>query len=273
MLISKMNTSSNKGYIQQRNLNISPINFRGVFEDNFKKTEENCNVSKEIGIEHTADKKINVKNIAKYGLIAAGVAVGLLCAVKNKKIINNINSIFFNKNKPQTFEKPKFLYHMTSQDAYNSIMRDGKIKISNIDTQPGVFLSSADDLKKKYNLNDILGMINFYDGGNWANPSPHRHNGKVVILQIPVKKLDNDMINFRNVSLRRSDCEQIEKNWQNFKNFSKSGFSEIIKKPLEFLFKDEISSDKISKVIEIDTNKIYSNDTNYISEILNKLKN
>lgn len=118
----------------------------------------------------------------------------------------------------------------------------------------------------------LLRMINFYDGGNYENMSPHRHTGKVYLLQVPVNKLNNELINFRNIWLGDSNPELIERSWQKFEKFSEPEYSEIIKKPLEFLFKDEIPTDKISKIIEIDTNKAFS-ENNYINKIFGGLKN
>lgn len=223
----------------------------------------------------TNQNPITTKNnlkINKKQVIAGAVALSLLAlAVAKRKNIAEVFSTLFNKDKPTTFEKPKYLYHMTSKAAYESIMNDGKINMSNMDEVLGVYLSSADDIRCKYTKNDLLGMINFYDGGNWANPSPHEYSGKVYILEIPVEKLDNDSILFRNISLRREMPEVFEGNWQRFKDFSDDRFSEIIKNPIEFLFRGEISTDKISKVFEIDSNRTYTDDA-YIAKIFKKLK-
>lgn len=158
----------NNGFVQRKNLNVSKRNFKEQTDKNFPKTTingdiqnrnknitQNTNTYKvfeefinqpliqndisQIKPKNNLKKNANIKNIAKYGLIATGIAFAILYAIKNKDSIQKIKSTIFNKNKPQTFEKPNFLYHLTSKDAYESIMRDGKIRTTDIDYPPGVF--------------------------------------------------------------------------------------------------------------------------------------
>lgn len=223
-----------------------------------------------------AQKTDSSKNNSKINkkLVIAGVAALSIMAVaiaKRKKIAE-VFSTSFNKDKAITYEKPKYLYHMTSKDAYDSIMSDGKIKVSNMDEVRGVYFSSADDLRHKYTESNLSKMLRFYGGvGNYADPTPHRYSGKIYILEVPVEKLDNDSVLFRNISLAGDKPEAFEHNWQKFKDFSDDRLKEHIKNPIEFLFKGEVSTDKITKVYEIDTDKAISS-RNYIEKMLEKLK-
>lgn len=55
------------------------------------------------------------------------------------------------------------------------------------------------------------------------------------------------------------------------KPFCRRLISEIIKNPIEFLFRDEIPTSKISKVYEIDSNRAYGDEA-YVIEMLKRLK-
>ena len=136
-------------------------------------------------------------------------------------------------------------------------MNDGIIKTSRFDSS--VFMTDLNNLQNKTPKNSVLRMINYYDGGSILNPSPHKHNGSVIVLKIPVDELNQNLLGFRRIPLVGQDNSSISSEIIPFSNYLSESSRELIEKSLEFLYRDEIPVSKISKVYEINTSNIESN--------------
>ena len=120
-------------------------------------------------------------------------------------------------------------------------------------------MSDLNNLQNKTPKNSVLRMINYYDGGSILNPSPHRHNGSVIVLKIPVNELNQNLLGFRRIPLAGQDNAFISTEIIPFSNYLSESSKELMEKSLEFLYRDEIPVNKISKIYEINTSNIESN--------------
>ena len=84
---------------------------------------------------------------------------------------------------------PEYLYHLTNQKCYKSIMRSGKIKPSR-DTIDGVYMFDMKDFQNNWRTN-----LNYQGSRTLAedliNQAIKKEKG-LVLLRIPTKKLDPD---------------------------------------------------------------------------------
>lgn len=196
-------------------------------------------------------KESNKKEYKLLIIGAAAIAAGAACIFRGK-----ISNLFSRK-----IKKPQKLYHMTSLENYNSIVRDGCIKKSSIDD--GVFLSTIDDLKNKYPKDDFQRMLRWY--GSQDIYRAGSASNKIVLLEIPIT--EPEKLSFRPICLRRSYLPR-EYDWSPFSDFGKD--SEIHQKPLEYLYRGEIPTSAISKVREFSTRNI--DPSNLVKEFWKKIK-
>ena len=192
-------------------------------------------------------------------IVFSTIATALIAGIIGRKKISQLfqNTITSTTSKQAEIKKPEFLYHITSKECFNSIMNDGIIKTSRFDSS--VFMTDLNNLQNKTPKNSVLRMINYYDGGSILNPSPHRHNGSVIVLKIPVNELNQNLLGFRRIPLAGQDNASISTEIIPFSNYLSESSRELMEKSLEFLYRDEIPVNKISKIYEINTSNIESN--------------
>ena len=197
-------------------------------------------------------KHLPYKKLIVFSTIATALIAGIIGRKKISQLFQNAIT-----SKQAEIKKPEFLYHITSKECFNSIMNDGIIKTSRFDSS--VFMTDLNNLQNKTPKNSVLRMINYYDGGSILNPSPHKHNGSVIVLKIPVDELNQNLLGFRRIPLVGQDNSSISTEIIPFSNYLSESSRELIEKSLEFLYRDEIPVSKISKVYEINTSNIESN--------------
>ena len=197
-------------------------------------------------------KHLPYKKLIVFSTIATALIAGIIGRKKISQLFQNAIT-----SKQAEIKKPEFLYHITSKECFNSIMNDGIIKTSRFDSS--VFMSDLNNLQNKTPKNSVLRMINYYDGGSILNPSPHKHNGSVIVLKIPVNELNQNLLGFRRIPLVGQDNSSISTEIIPFSNYLSESSRELIEKSLEFLYRDEIPVNKISKIYEINTSNIESN--------------
>lgn len=122
--------------------------------------------------------------------------------VKSKKIINE-KSVEITQEMKDSL--PEYLYHFTSLENYNSILKDGALKATYSDRKlrdngnKAVFLVDSDNLLNHWDsLKDgaissyLVKLLKFCDKGE---------KSKIVMLKIPTSKLDIDNLTFRNQNI------------------------------------------------------------------------
>ena len=149
-----------------------------------------------------------------------------------------------------TVQKPRFLYHMTSKENYDSICADGCIKKSRIDD--GVFLSDENTIKNKYDDNTLKRMVQWYGGYMQNIGGPQSQSHKIVILKVPVNPEEENLYKWRAIRLVGADNEGLSNEWINFADIGKEELNQLWQRPLEFLCKNEIPAEKFEKIAEID---------------------
>ena len=162
-------------------------------------------------------------------------------------------------------KKPEYLYHMTSEAAYKSIMHDCVIKKSTI--EDGVFLSDLKSLEK-YPKGELQKMANWYAGGAIGYYSPHPKGKKVYVFKIPTETL-KDNLDFRAISLTSAPVKSPNP-FVAFPMYGAEETASLLEKPLEFVHKGEIPVAFSSDIIEFSVNDISK--PNFRKILLDKLK-
>ncbi len=208
-----------------------------------------------------SDSKYKSNKVVPYiigasALIASAVFVGKLCKsgsvrINDIPIVQDIRSV-------SEEIKPKFLYHMTSMENYESICADGFVKKSVLGD--GVFLSDKFTIKNKYDDNTLMRMINWYGGymQNFGGPASQSH--KVVILKFPVNQSEENLFKWRPIKLVGADNNQLSDEWLNFADIGKEELMSSWQRPVEFLYKNQIPADKLEKIAEIDLSQLPKQD-------------
>lgn len=174
---------------------------------------------------------------------------------------------------------PRYLYHVTSEKNYNSIMKDGIIK-----TSPDAYSESNLDGVFLFDLKNFL--------KHWCNTWYSTYEGwytialalfsrcayrdpKIVVLRIPTKNLDTKDLRCR-VELDDEMPEMHIKNGDtalNQKHYTRN------RRPIEYIYQKVIPANIVKKVGNADIDKIvdnmletntYSRD-NYTRQILKAL--
>ncbi len=93
---------------------------------------------------------------------------------------------------------PRFMYHLTTEDAYNSMLRDGRIIPSECSDGRGVFLFDLKNFAKFWRKTKNVGeepkttLLNML-----SNRFLFENNGNIVLLRIPTNKLDAGTLRLR----------------------------------------------------------------------------
>lgn len=162
-------------------------------------------------------------------------------------------------------KKPEYLYHMTSEAAYKSILHDCVIKKSTI--EDGVFLSDLKSLEK-YPKGELQNMADWYAGGLIGHNFAHPMGKKVYIFKIPTERL-KDNLDFRAISLMSAPVKSPNP-FVAFPMYGADETASLLEKPLEFVHRGEIPVAFSSDIIEISVNDISK--PNFRKILLDKLK-
>lgn len=207
----------------------------------------------------------NKKTVTIASSVIAAIGVISLFVLNRKNIskfftrgASNISNIAaeFNRETP----KPNYLYHITTKENYESMLREGIVRKSRI--SDGVFLSDIQNVKTKYQRENVESLINWYTGrnANWADGGPISPSGTMVVLELPLDKSPNELFKVRKIALFNQDNSQLDRSWSKVSDFSESEFREFSATPLEFLYCDEIPISSMKKIKEIPRNKLNQND-------------
>lgn len=164
---------------------------------------------------------------------------------------------------------PEFLYHFTPKSCWESIKKDGKIKLSTWETaengMPGIFMVDRNNFltqwcnkDKAKDINSLFGLPENEKGldlGDMLLVFASKGE-EFVALKIPTKKLDKSKIKFRpytevvkesfaNFDMGKApyDCDLIKE------GLSLDKLKDYIKnEPIEYIYQDEICIDSIQDV-------------------------
>lgn len=103
--------------------------------------------------------------------------------------INNINYVSVGKH-----IIPRYLYHLTSKDAYESMLKDGAVKITKKEFAPGVFMFDLMNFFKHWN------SVKFCKNRNVKLQLLEKINNKsdyIVILRLSTQNIDKSKLKVR----------------------------------------------------------------------------
>lgn|SRR5574344_108506 len=197
--------------------------------------------------------------------------------------VKNISAIGFPKNNIGKHKIPRYLYHLTNEENYNSILADGKLKVSDKEFLSGVFMFELPNFFKRWGFDESWGY-------NFKEKLMYRclkHKDKLVILKIPTDKLDKTKLNvrvhddlFRELNQAKSwimkhvgevNCfDDLKKIYQKyhpeamhiFKGEPATEASRIKqrKKSIEYIYPESISSNNVEKIGEVNVIKFMFSD-------------
>lgn len=183
--------------------------------------------------------------------------------------INNINNVPLGKH-----IIPRYLYHLTSKDAYESMLKDGAVKITEKEFAPGVFMFDLMNFFKHWN------SVKFCKSGNVKLQLLEKINNKsddIVILRLSTQNIDKSKLKVRtqedlfkvthfvkeNLKEKNINYENIEDLGKYCRNFLKNSYKYLSgvsaskapllkqnKKSIEYVYPEEISIDKFEKIGE-----------------------
>ncbi|MCI1273179.1 MAG: hypothetical protein LKG27_01950 [Clostridiaceae bacterium] len=207
--------------------------------------------------------------------------------------INNINYVSVGKH-----IIPRYLYHLTSKDAYESMLKDGAVKITKKEFAPGVFMFDLMNFFKHWN------SVKFCKNRNVKLQLLEKINNKsdyIVILRLSTQNIDKSKLKvrtqedlFKMTHLVKENLKEKNINYENIedldkycKNFLKSSYKYLSgvsaskapllkqnKKSIEYVYPEEISIDKFEKIGEAnikDLKKINEYSKNPLKLMFSKL--
>lgn len=189
------------------------------------------------------------------GTAVAAAGIGLYIKFgKGNSLIARITGIFRPQNNSgKEIVRPKYLYHMTTLENFNSMIKDGKVKKSMYGD--GVFLSNIEDLKNKYKSKAFEGMLDWY-GGKCAGQGGPISKGTIVLLKLPLTPENEKMISWRRIRFAGDKAEKTDGIWNSFADFESENLKKIHNYPLEYLYGAEIPISNLQKAAEINTNEL-----------------
>lgn len=216
-----------------------------------------------------------LQNNNKYIIAGAGIASIATALIFRKSIIKIFSGNSINKTDSvspiQEIIKPKHLYHLTSLENYESMLRDGKIKKSSLRIGDGVFFSDMNDLKNKYPAYNLTTMIKWYGGKALAIGGPKSSSNTVVLLKFPIKEESQNLLKWRQIKLPLQDNILISDKWNKFEDFCSDELKNLHEKPLEYLYQQEIPINEVKKCVEININELPED--NFLSKFWEKVNN
>ena len=168
-------------------------------------------------------------------------------------------------NNVKKVQQPEYFYHITSESAYKSIMKDCFLKKSSI--EDGVFLSDLKSLEK-YPEEELKNMAQWYAGAYEGVPFAHPKGNKIYVFKFPAEAI-KERLDFRQISLMSSPVRGANP-FIEFPMYGAAETSSLIEKPLEFLHRGEIPVSFSNKIIEIRVKDI--SNPNFKELLLQKLK-
>jgi len=139
-----------------------------------------------------------------------------------KAIVNNIPLQAETTAKFGKHKIPRFIYHLTTKDAYDTMLKDGFIKTSIDNTMgKGIFMTDLNNLFKDWGRNKAWG--NDLLIGYLVDMVSIR-NKDIVLLKIPTAKLDHDKL------VIRSQKKLFEWLWSKKEKIAYSQLTDFMKK-------------------------------------------
>jgi hypothetical protein len=224
------------------------------FKNNVINSQQNEN-SVQSSVKMQPDKfesSTKKEDTKKYILIGAGVAAFALAATKYKSIAKLFssssnretsaatNNSSLNNIKENKSIIPEYLYHMTSKENYESMLKDGHIRKSSM--ADGIYLSDIKSLITKYPIEDMEGMVKWYAGHSPLKGSPKSPSNTVVLLRIPTKDLKNKLTSVRRIQLMSQGeaNDKISQEWLNAEKVPTDKFEDFDKNAKEYLYGDTL---------------------------------
>ncbi len=166
---------------------------------------------------------------------------------------------------PGKHKVPRFLYHFTTPEGYESMMRTGKISAS-VDAfldKPAVFMVELDNLIKNWcntikiedlNLELITGLL--------MNVGKSLGNKEIVLVKIPTSHINCNNLSVRSQKtffMARADAfakleEYQSKDLHGKIPATQSNLFKQRKEPIEYIYYDNIQTNSIEKVGSADIN-------------------
>lgn len=175
---------------------------------------------------------------------------------------------------------PRFMYHITTEDSYLSMLSDGKIKPAQcMDSASGVFLLDLKNFARFWTKNKdtaeqprttLLDMV-------CGKSEPYLNSANIVLLRIPTSALDARTLRLRRQKLCRmghgnleKETEKIMQDKHKFSNalkelkymmqgesIEKAPLYNQRKEAVEYITPDEIPINQVSLIGKIGINKEY----------------
>lgn len=147
---------------------------------------------------------------------------------------------------------PRYLYHLTNKDNYNSMLKDGFININHdcfLETNiSGIFMFEMANFIKRW----VHSFITFDDIKTEISLAKSLfakigiENQNLVLLKIPTKKLNKNNFLCRVQSRKNPEFHQNNGDIAtNQKHYTRK------KLPIEYIYTDNIEVDKVSKIGEV----------------------
>ena len=154
---------------------------------------------------------------------------------------------------------PEYLYHMTSKENYESMLRDGQVNVSAF--EGSVFLSDIKSLVGKYSDVDSKRMIKWYGGLFKEDYAPKSASKTVVLLKIPTASLDKNSVFVRKIGLVNQ--EEFENEFltqkKNLYEVSEEEMDGVKSNPLEYLHDGSIPISKFSLINSVKIDELSDN--------------
>lgn len=190
----------------------------------------------------------------------------------------------------------RYLYHMTSEDNYQSMLRDGKIHVTDDASlnEQGVFMTDLQNLLKRWRYSKDWSEDDIKTNLSLALLGQVSKGGdKIVCLRIPTATLDHDLLKIRSQNRLFRGRSAMQK-WSIPKVYAhkkegapavESGRYKQRKEALEYIYPQEIPMDNVELVgrADVDLKKYFNvcssdikevfSENNQTSAVMNVFKN
>jgi len=213
--------------------------------------------------------KLNIETVAMY--VKNCGATSILQPFKTNKI--NVGELKVSK--PDIFTPqigkhkiPRFLYHFTNRKAYESMLKDGKIKFElKKDQMQGIFMVELSNLFKCWQENSKA-----WQDDNLSKlllGRAKKGDSEIIVLKIPTANIDKKRLLIRNqnqyfIVKKTPEFEKLREQWAKTKEIPNGEFQHLFvgdkatnsklykqrKTAIEYIYPAEIGISKVEKIGE-----------------------
>lgn len=141
---------------------------------------------------------------------------------------------------------PRYLYHLTTESNYLSMLNEGNIKLGGeYDKVKGIYIIELANFFKRWFIMNKDGFSGNDLRQKLVKQVMKNSEGDIIILKIPTKNIDRDRLLIRNQNNLFKNYDYYVSKSDSAKN---SGLYKQRKQAIEYIYPDEINISQVEKI-------------------------